>query len=117
MNQYIIGGLVTITARFYNTDGALADPTEVTAEVMLPDESLIDLSVEKVSTGLYRTTYAPLALGLFYYRFAGTGEIQAANEGYFYAQSVFPLPASGGIILTDESGNPLTDDSGNVLTN
>lgn len=92
MNQYIVGTLVEIDATFTDQFGTLMDPTDVTAQVRLPDGTVVVLTnqVSHVGLGVYKVAYTPEINGLYAYRFAGDGAVIAANEGEFMAQTTFP---------------------------
>lgn len=87
MNQYTIGSVVQISCLFTNISGAPADPSAVTAECKLPDTSTVQLIVTRVSTGAYTAQIPVTQGGNYEYRFAGTGALQAAMEGAFFANS------------------------------
>lgn len=92
MKQYIIGTPVEIEANFINVEtGQPADPITVTAEIRLPDLMIADLtsSVNRVGVGDYRILFSPTQNGLHQYRVEGDGNLFAANEGAFKAQSTF----------------------------
>lgn len=59
MNQYPVGEQIILTGSFYGA-GVLADPTAVTGELILPDQSVIALTPAKRSTGIYDAPYTPL---------------------------------------------------------
>jgi hypothetical protein len=81
---YDIGDRVTLTAEFSEA-GAPVDPTTVTCHVTDPDGTTIELDVE---AGLYPGSYSaevePDMRGTWWYRFAGVGGYQAAEEGTFF---------------------------------
>lgn len=91
MNTYTIGTLVLLESQFTDTDGALADPDIVTAEVLLPDDTTEDLTatVVRVSLGSFTAEYLPTQEGLHTYRFQGSGAITAAEEQNFITTSAF----------------------------
>ena len=91
MNQYIVGTLVTMTVTFRDANGSLVDPTTVTAEIRLPDQTVVDLTsgIAHPSTGVYSANYLTSQNGLHQYRFNGAGTVKAAQEGAFTAQTSF----------------------------
>lgn len=90
MNSYIVGTRVALVASFTTEDGTLADPTSVTAEIILPDSTIVQLPQPfPQSTGVWETTFLTTVAGLHQFRFAGTGALSAAAEGSFYAQTAF----------------------------
>ena len=91
MNTYTIGTLVLLESHFTDTNLAPADPDAVTAEVLLPDDSVVDLTptVVRVSIGYFTAEYLPTQEGLHTYRFQGVGAITAADEQNFVTTSAF----------------------------
>jgi hypothetical protein len=88
-NSYDQGALVQLTGTFKNAGGALTDPTAVTCTVRDPAGTITTPAVTHASTGVYTanvdlTSAAP---GLWWYRFAGTGTLQAAEELTFYVEA------------------------------
>lgn len=59
MNQYPVGEQIILTGSFYGA-GVLADPTAITGELILPDQSVIALAPAKRSTGIYDASYTPV---------------------------------------------------------
>lgn len=92
MNQYIAGTNIEMDATFRDANGALFDPSVVTAELRLPDGTVVDLSAEVIrrSIGDYYAPYAPTQNGLHVFRFAGAGLINVAGESNFFCQTQFP---------------------------
>ena len=88
-NNYDIGDLVRMSAAFTTTSGSAADPTGLTFKLKDTTGSTAtyvygtDAALVKDSTGNYHVDYAPAAAGNYYYRFAGTGAVQAAGEELF----------------------------------
>lgn len=84
LNEYDIGDLVQITGTFTNPSGIAADPSSVAAQVRTAGGSLIEPTTARVATGIYQVDVtADNQPGLWAYRFAGTGVLQAAGEGVF----------------------------------
>lgn len=77
MNQYPVGEEIIVTATFLaSTPPMPADPTTVTAELLLPDQSVIALVPVKQSTGVYAAPYTPqFASGSVSGAASGTGGV------------------------------------------
>lgn len=90
-NSYTVGTKVTMTGTFKDINGALVDPTTVTAMVNLPDGSAVDITstLSHLTTGVYTVTYIPTQPGGHDYRMQGTGNCQVASDGSFTATSLF----------------------------
>lgn len=84
MNTYVIGNLVQLTGSFYNASGVLTNPTTVTCQVKYPDSSVGTLSASSSVTGVYTAQLSVVQAGLYTYRFAGTGALQAAQENTLF---------------------------------
>lgn len=88
-NQYHVGDLVRCTGSFKNSAGASTDPSGVTAKIKTPAGTTItyiygvDAQLVKESTGVYYVDVSATTNGTWYYRFAGTGTGQSADENYF----------------------------------
>jgi hypothetical protein len=85
-STYDVGDLVRATATFTSLTGALTDPTTVVCTVKHPDASVTTSSNTKSSTGVYYSDITIDADGWWYYRFAGTGTLVAAEEGSFFVR-------------------------------
>lgn len=92
VNQYDVGDLVTVSAEFRSRAGVLTDPTTVVVKYQAPDTTETsktygtDVEVVKDSTGCYHLDIDVTAAGTWYYRFNGSGAIQAAGEQSFFAK-------------------------------
>jgi hypothetical protein len=106
MNIYSCGTTVEIDALFQDASGNMGDPTNITAQMILPDGTYIDVTtaVQRRDVGSYFIQYIPLISGLHQYRVAGTGVFAAANEGAFYAESSF----GGGLLMPGTASLALT---------
>lgn len=88
-NTYDIGDVVRVTATFTNSSGAAADPTAILMKQKDPTPTtttytyLTDVALVKDSTGVYHVDVYPTIAGTWYYRFEGTGTVQAASENSF----------------------------------
>lgn len=90
MNEtFRIGQLIELAGEIRNLAGALADPTTVTFRIREPDGTLTakihgtDPELEKTATGRYRIEWPATMNGVHWYRFEGTGAVQAAEEASF----------------------------------
>lgn len=93
MNQYICGQEVNLAVLFsFSVNAQPFDPAAVSAEILLPDGTVEDLTPDLVHNGAgqYSVLFIPSLNGLHQYRFSGAGGINAAAEGAFMAQTVFP---------------------------
>lgn len=88
-NAYDVGALVTLTGTFRNAAGVLTDATAVVCTVRDPTGTRTTPTVTHASTGVYTATVdlTNAVAGLWWYRFAGTGTAQAAEENSFYVEA------------------------------
>lgn len=86
MKQFDIGDQPTIEASFRDTSGEPADPTTVTLTVKAPDGTEQDVEVTRNSLGEYSGVVEPDQSGMWRYRWAATGALVAAEEGWFYVR-------------------------------
>ena len=82
---------------FTNTAGVAADPTNVTLSVEKPDGTTTSYTyaaatVSKEAIGKYYKDLAPDQSGIWFWRWVGTGGVQAASQGSFFV--VDKRPAS-----------------------
>ncbi len=82
---YDIGDLVKLTSTFTNYLGQLSDPSNVVLKVHPPSGVVETPSVTHASTGVYFYLYSltDKESGKYFFRFEGTGGVQAAGESYF----------------------------------
>lgn len=85
--SYDKADLITLSATFKNAAGTLTDPTAVTLRIMDPRGQIVTYSGGAIihdSTGLYHMDFSTHSLhGTWWYRFEGTGAIQAGGEKSF----------------------------------
>lgn len=82
--SYTIGNTVRLSVEFLDAAGALVDPTDVTCRLRGPESlAAISLPVTKESVGKYHADALAEAAGVWFYRFAGSGTVDAAVEGSF----------------------------------
>lgn len=90
-----IGDRVYLEAGFEAVKtGYPADPSTVTLVVMRPgDSTSIAVTPEQDATGVYHGDHEPDTAGTWTYRWAGTGDLVAAEEGTFTVRTrVVPDP-------------------------
>lgn len=95
MNNFYSGSLVKCSAEFKNSAGTLVDPTTVKFQFLAPngqsDEYIYgtDTELVKTGTGAYYV-YLPVdAVGVWNFRFAGSGVVgRSATQGQF---NVYPV--------------------------
>ncbi len=89
MNFYDVGDAVRLRGSFVVPEVGAADPTAVKLLICKPDsvkQTLVygvDSEVEKTATGLYYADIIPDQVGLYTYRWEGTGAVIGAWEGEF----------------------------------
>ena len=87
MAVYDVGDRVRLLATFKNAAGVATDPTTITVKTKTPAGVVatfvfgIDAQVVKDSTGNYHFDFDLTASGHWYYRWAATGAVFAAEEG------------------------------------
>ena len=80
---------VRVTARFYNSSDVLTDPSGVLCKIKKPDGSVstyvygTDAALVKQGTGIYYLDVDIDQVGIFIYRFEGSGGLKAASESKF----------------------------------
>jgi hypothetical protein len=89
IGSYDIGALIQLTGTFKNAAGTLTDPASVTCTVRDPAGNTTTPAATKASTGVWNATVdlTSAVAGLWWYRFAGTGTVQAAEENTFYVEA------------------------------
>lgn len=75
---------VELSGTFRDSDGALADPTEVVVEVLDPTGVVTayqysEAEVTRASLGVFTKAVTLNASGVWHYRFKGTGALIVAN--------------------------------------
>jgi len=92
MNIYDRGDLVRLTCAFTDAAGAAADPTAVAVTIKAPDDTVTTGAATKSAVGSYYFDLSITQSGVYAYRFAGTGAVQAAAEGQLRVKPSFVLP-------------------------
>jgi hypothetical protein len=94
MNQYDKGQLVRCYGTFSDEAGTTAtDPTTITFKFKNPAGTTTtyvygtDSQLVKIGTGRYRVDVSGSSAGVWWYRFEGTGTVQAADEGQFLIEA------------------------------
>ena len=89
--EYDVGDRVTIQATFTDENSVLTDPDTVQLEIKNPAGTVTTPSVSNPSTGVYEGSVLFDADGLWWYRWEGTGTVDAAEEGSMSVrESQFP---------------------------
>ena len=81
------GNEYELTVEFFNRAGVLTSPNTVTCAVIGPDGKERPVTATETAPGKFRGFYLPLLPGEWQYRFAGTGGVNAANEGTFWVKN------------------------------
>lgn len=89
-NKYDKGDLVRVSAAF-NILGVATDPTTITLKVKNPAGTVSTYTfalgqVTRSGTGAYYKDVSVDSVGLWFYRWEGTGAVVSAGEGYFDAK-------------------------------
>lgn len=82
-NRIDIGDRVRLTASFKDLTEAATDPTAVVCTVRPPSGQVTEPTVVRVAEGEYIADVDVVESGLWRYRWAGTGDLVAAEEGEF----------------------------------
>jgi len=83
MNRYDIGNVSILTGTFFNTVGQLTDPSSVLCRVKDPTGVVTVYSgsdITHVSVGVYSMNLPLNLVGLYFYRFEGTGALTATGD-------------------------------------
>ena len=88
---YDRGDVVRLTANFTNLSNTPSDPSAVILRIKQPDASISvhnfpSGDIVKDSTGVYHFDLSISDSGDYYYRFEGTGSVQAAGETLFHVR-------------------------------
>lgn len=88
---YILGTEMTLRGTFKNEAGVLTDPNSVACSVARPDGSTDHPVATRETTGVWKASYTPDAVGAYSWRMAGTGGLitSIANEESFLCQTSF----------------------------
>lgn len=87
-----IGDLRRLTVTFTNLAGTITDPTAVNFSIRKPDGTATayvygtDAELVKSTTGVYYVDFALTLPGRHVYRWVGTGAVETAETGEFYAR-------------------------------
>lgn len=89
-NEYEVGALVRVTGTFTDSNGA-ADPTAITLYVKDPSGSITELTydsdvssdIASSGTGVFYSDIDIDESGKWFYKFKGTGAVQAASTYWF----------------------------------
>lgn len=92
MDHIFIGTLRDIVVNFADSAGNPVDPDTVTAEIKLPDDTVVQLAVIKEEVGQYSAAFTPTLNGLHRWRFDGDSAAPVTIEDSFMAQSMFVEP-------------------------
>lgn len=96
MESYDKLARITLTGTFKDSQGNLADPTSVTLIIMAPDGTVDNFSGGDIihdSLGVYHMNFDDHdQAGTWYYRFEGTGAVQAGGDkGFKILSSYIPV--------------------------
>ena len=92
VNAYDVGDLIRVQGAFTNAADVAVDPAAITAKVKTPAGVIttytygVDAQLVRASTGIYYVDVSATTTGDWHYRFASTGEGQAAGENKFYVK-------------------------------
>jgi hypothetical protein len=98
IDPYDIADIVTLSGAFTNSGGVATDPTTITFDLTEPDAVTTsyvygtDSELVKDSTGNYHVAWPITKSGLHAWRMAGTGAVETAQEGVFYARPTLIVP-------------------------
>jgi len=81
-----VGNLVTLRVT-WTVAGVLTNPTTVVLTVKMPDGTTATPAATLESTGVYRYDLLVSASGVWSYRWAATGAVQAAEEDRLYVRA------------------------------
>jgi len=87
-STYDKGDLLRLTGTFTNVSGTATDPTTVTLKIKAPGTALATYTyalsqVTKSTTGVYYKDISLATVGIWHYRWEGTGAVESATEGWF----------------------------------
>lgn len=88
VNKYVIGSEVRfIASPFRNSDGVIADPTNIVLTIKQPDGTDATAhypgDIVKDSVGVYHYDFVPAQAGSHFYRWESTGSVVAVDERQF----------------------------------
>lgn len=84
INKYDVGTVVTLSAAFtIASNSAPVDPTTVIVRVRTPDGNVQTFTPEHDSVGAFSYNFQTTQAGYHYYRFEGSGNLNAPKDGTF----------------------------------
>lgn len=89
MNYYDYGDAVLLTARIYDVNGSLVDPSTITCKVRDPAGNVTTPAVSSGGTGIRTATVSLTQEGAWAYRFESTGPVAAVEDTLFVRNSAF----------------------------
>ena len=98
MAVYDLGDVVALGISIYDSNGALANATNVAATINLPDGSTATPTVVNSATGLYDINYTPSQVGRHTIRWVATGANASAYADEFTVRDYNKM----GIVSLDE---------------
>lgn len=81
-DELLVGEVATLTLRFVNAAGVLADPTAVTLTITAPDGTITTPAPSHLATGVYFYNLTLTQAGVWSYEADGTGTVPADAVGY-----------------------------------
>lgn len=93
MTSYDIGDRRKLSATITDEDGALIDPDTLIFKIKLPDGTVTtytygtDVELVRDSIGVFHVYWDVETAGGYWWRFAASGNVGAAEEAYFSVQS------------------------------
>lgn len=91
-NQIDTGDVIRLSVVFKDLSKTAVDPSGVTLTIRQPDgaivqyQYLVDAQIVKSSVGNYYCDFLVTQEGMTYYKWAGTGTINAAEESGFFVK-------------------------------
>lgn len=86
MKNYNTNTLVRMTVKVTQaTDGEPANPSTLTAKILLPDNTIVDLtsSIVNDASGEFHVDYTPVDVGVFTYQWLATGNVKVSAINQF----------------------------------
>jgi hypothetical protein len=89
LGTFDTGSLVQLTGTFKNAGGTLTNPTAVVCTVRDPAGAVTTPAPSSSSTGIWTANVdlTGAVAGVWFVRWAGTGAVQASEEGWFFVEA------------------------------
>ena len=87
VNIYDIDSVTTLSVSFdVTSNSSPVDPTTVSLVIKAPDGTVTTVTPTRISTGVYSYNLSLVEAGYYYYKFYGTGNLTASDDGTLFVR-------------------------------